>query len=172
MTPTELHAREAIDLIRSKDVMILRGLPGAGKDYFIEKYLRGLVPLVCSADRYFEMNGEYRFEPPRLGQVHDLCLFDALESLRAIMMKETSSPVVINNTNLSVLEITPYARAASAYGLSFGILTIDVKVEIAAARNAHGVPAASYDRLLKKLQTGDVQMPRDWVHRRVSSEVL
>ncbi len=53
-----------------KVLYIVRGIPGSGKSTFA-KQLVGADFLVCEADKYFMVDGEYKFDATKLKQAHD-----------------------------------------------------------------------------------------------------
>ena len=55
-----------------KKLYIVRGLPGSGKSTFAEA-LVGSDFLVCEADKYFIVDGEYKFDATKLRQAHEWC---------------------------------------------------------------------------------------------------
>ena len=55
-----------------KNLYIVRGLPGSGKSTFA-KTLVGHDFLVCEADKYFMVNGEYKFDVTKLKEAHESC---------------------------------------------------------------------------------------------------
>ena len=53
-----------------KKLYIVRGLPGSGKSTFAEA-LVGSDFLVCEADKYFMVDGEYKFDGSKLKDAHE-----------------------------------------------------------------------------------------------------
>ena len=50
-------------------LVLLRGLPGSGKSY-LGHYI---WTSVFEADKYFEQDGEYKFDPSKLKEAHQWC---------------------------------------------------------------------------------------------------
>ena len=149
-------------------VILMRGLPGCGKSHYIETKLRNSVLTlpnleVFSADHFFMVDGEYKFDPKNIGQAHASCFRTYLEFLYDMDIMELPEYVVIDNTNISAYEMSPYIQAANAYGLDHMITTLWYNPTLAAQRNIHGVPShtifAMYQRLLKE------ELPTFWKHR-------
>lgn len=126
-------------------VIILSGIPGAGKSTYAER--RYPDAYVVSADSYFMVDGEYRFDPAGLPAAHGACLRDFTRALQA----HEHATLVVDNTNISVAEIAPYAALALAYGADLRIVTVNADPENAWARNVHGVPAQSIRRMFDAL---------------------
>lgn len=91
-------------------VIMMSGVPGSGKSTLVARRWPGAV--VFSADAYFMVDGEYRFDPSRIGEAHCGCLRSFTETLQVADVEV----LVVDNTNLSVSEIAPYAALAQAYG--------------------------------------------------------
>jgi predicted kinase len=143
-------------------VVVLRAISGAGKTTYARQLLAQHVGTsrVVSADHLFEVDGEYRFDPARIGEAHAACLrafVDALESGTEL--------VIVDNTNTSVIECAPYMALAPAFGYSAEIHQLEVDPRVAAARNTHGVPADVVAKMAAKLAAD--QLPPWWTVRKV-----
>lgn len=132
-------------------IIIMSGIPGSGKSSHVLS-LVSEKSVVCSADHHFCDNPEheYRFNPGQLGTAHAKCFRKYLDTL--------ANPgdvdcLVVDNTNISELELAPYVSAAAAYGIIPKIITVWCSPEVASKRNTHGVPAASIHRMHQSLQT-------------------
>jgi predicted kinase len=137
-------------------VVILRGIPGSGKSTLAKKEFPGAV--VASSDKHFyNVWGNYKFDANRLSQTHQLCWRDFHHAL------EDGEPlIVVDNTNISVAEISPYVLPAQAYGYLVKIITLLCDPKEAAARNKHGVPeerVLSMDKYLR-----EAVLPPWWLH--------
>lgn len=122
---------------------ILSGLSGSGKSTYTSHCCGGAK--VQSADTFFMVNGEYRFDVSKLSQAHGACFKGTIEALQ-----NGESHVVVDNTNTSNEEIAPYVLAGQAFGYEVEIVTLiapkgmseEDYIAECAKRNAHGVPAA------------------------------
>jgi predicted kinase len=126
-----------------KRVVIMRGLPGSGKDAYIRN--RFLTPsavepvVVCSADDFFVKGGEYRFDVSKLGEAHSTCYRAFLEALAG-----QYSIIIVNNTHIRRWEYANYEIVARLFKVPVEI--IEMRVEtiaeafLCAKRNVHGVP--------------------------------
>lgn len=143
-------------------VVILRGLPGAGKSTYIKNVLEKLGQVfVCSADHFFMVGGKYTFNPLQLGDAHASCLRSFTQRL---LGQRADDVIVVDNTNLSVAEFAPYAALTLAYKAELEIVTIECGWQTAAGRNVHGVPMNSYSRMERALVKGTQDMPAYWPH--------
>jgi len=135
-------------------VYIMRGLPGSGKST-MAKNMAGATGRVVSADDFFMVDGEYRFDVAKLGEAHGQCMRRAIEHVQ----RDVEAPLVVDNTNISNVEIAPYVLLAQAYGWFPQILTLHSEsayiVSVCAKRNSHGVPiervTAMFEQLLLEL---------------------
>lgn len=89
-------------------MVIVRGLPGSGKSTFAKARYPEAVH--CEADMFFELGGEYRFDPKRLNQAHAWCQGRAIQAL------QDGRDVVVSNTFVKVWELTPYVEMAERFG--------------------------------------------------------
>lgn len=149
-----------------KTVIILCGISGSGKSTRIAK----LYPeaAVCSADHYFMVDGEYRFDPSKLPQAHGSCLKQFVSCLQGRLPDGQPPTVVVDNTNTTVAEVAPYAALALAYGYDLRIEILKVDPEVAAARNLHGVPLAGIVKMAERLATLKDSLPPWWPCEEVS----
>jgi predicted kinase len=134
---------------------IMIGLPGSGKSSFLSTHWLTKEPrtIVCSADTFFEKDGQYNFDPKLLSQAHAACLKKFIAACQA-----GQEDVAVDNTNLSLSEIAPYIAVATAYGLDIQVIRVETPVSVAMARNVHGVPPGAYVHMEKK----ELKMLEEW----------
>jgi predicted kinase len=119
---------------------IMVGPPGSGKSTIAHSW-RGDgeygPPHILSADDFFmdPETREYRFDIARIGEAHASCLRAAVEAFQRGV-----GFVVIDNTGGSIAEMAPYVALGMAYGYEIEVVRVRCIVEVAAARNVHGVP--------------------------------
>jgi len=130
--------------------------------------------MVCSADKFFELKGKYEFDRKRLSEAHQHSLrmfLGELHTQRSNCWECGGSDVdnlVVDNTNTTMDEMTPYLAAAAAYNYTIEVVTLDTPPEVAHARNVHGVPLETvqkqYERLMK------THVPAKWNPRVIKYE--
>lgn len=126
-----------------KQLILVRGLPGAGKSTLVAKNWPGAT--LVETDQEFMVNGQYRFNAGKLGEAH------TRTQERAFNLMAASFPViVIANTFTQGWEMSIYLRFAKHFG--YGISVVDLydgglTDKELAARNVHGVPEESIARM-------------------------
>lgn len=127
-------------------VVILSGVSGSGKSTkartMWNELAAGTYCKVVSADDFFMVDGEYKFDPSKLSAAHGACFKTFMDVL--YFERGFYDLLVVDNTNTTATEIAPYVLGAQAFGVEVEILTVMCETEddlkVCAARNAHGVP--------------------------------
>ncbi|XP_068207115.1 NEDD4-binding protein 2-like [Palaemon carinicauda] len=98
-------------ILRSKLMIILKGLPGSGKSTIAEN-IKMLYEnaVICSADHFFMVDGKYMFNPEKLKDAHGACQTKAREAA-----KRNKSVIVIDNTNIKNWESSCYLQMCKTY---------------------------------------------------------
>ncbi len=131
-------------------VVIARGVPGAGKTSTLLKLLGALasigIAIIHSTDDYFYVDGQYRFDPTRLAQYHNLNFQAFCQSL-----SEGIPIVVCDNTNVQEWQYRRYVEAAQEAGYRVVFLVMPHPDPVVAAkRNKHNVPLRVIEEMIKK----------------------
>jgi len=113
-------------------VLILSGPPGYGKSTYVEAL--NCDKQVVSADTFFMKDGVYCYSPLQVGEAHRACLrlFNLVASGTGFQKPDL---LIVDNTNVSLVEMAPYIRIAQAYGYEVEIHAFRVL-----RKNVHGVP--------------------------------
>lgn len=150
-------------------IMILRGISGSGKSHFAEECLEKLGSVVVSADFFFlSPSGKYTFDVSKLAEAHADCLRRFIRFCDEA--REGWSPaltLVVDNTNLTAIEIAPYYQIALAYGHEPEIVEFDCDPRIAFARNCHKVPFNVHTAQVTKMRSA---LPSFWKRRTIRIE--
>jgi len=138
---------------------------------------------VFSADHYFTVDGVYRFNPAQLPEAHQSCFAgycsylqatkDAGRPVRVLIMRGVPGSgkstwvaahacpddVVVDNTNVLWEHAVRYWLVARDCGFETVLVTVECAPEVAAARNAHGVPASSVMAMHARLIADEANIP-------------
>jgi predicted kinase len=155
-------ARERCEMSSTR-LVVLRGIPGAGKSTFVRKHLSADALIASADDGMVEGEGEdakYVFSPKKLPEAHGACLRKVINALRGHAFPN----IVVDNTSTSIAEVAPYVAVGQAYGAEVIVITLRIDPAIAGPRNTHGVPQAGVDRMAKALDEGSAAMPPWWCH--------
>ena len=148
-------------------ILIMRGLPGSGKSTHAETLAQKHGAVIVSADFFFleyekwinpmptPRQPVYRFDPKLLPQAHASCLRDFVRAIHG-----NKGLIIVDNTNLSVADLAPYAALALAYRYDLQILQMATDSEVCFARQVHGVSRHVFSRMVKTLQSEVI--PRRW----------
>lgn len=137
-------------------VTILMGVPGSGKSTWTKE--NRPTARVVSADHFFtDSEGNYNFDPTKMGEAHGMCLREYTETIQRRV-----SDVVVDNTNTTLLELGPYVSLAAAYGYRVEIIYLDCNHEVAATRNVHGVPLETVKKLAMNIMYTLRSIPPWW----------
>ena len=122
-----------------KNLILLRGLPGAGKST--------LAKLICNqhveADMYFQKDGEYKFDASKLKQAHEWCRERTEQYMRQ------GFNVVVSNTFTTEGEIAPYINLA--YKHKYRLTTIVVENRHGNS-SVHSVPQETIEKMKSRFQ--------------------
>ena len=128
-----------IETNNNADIILVRGLPGAGETTEANKLNR---PVCVAADDWFMVDGEYKFDPKGLPDAHGWCLDQATQGLQAGL------PVVVHNTFTQRWEMEPYIQLAERAGARLVVMSVfdgGLTDEELAERTNHDVPANAPD---------------------------
>jgi predicted kinase len=125
-----------------KDLILLRGLPGAGKSTFA-KMLGGNY---YEADDYFyDDEGNYNFNQRDLPKAHNWCKFRVEEAMN--FLKEER--IVVANTFTQEWEMKEYFELAEKYGYRVFTLIVENRH---GSKSVHDVPDATIGNMLHRFQ--------------------
>lgn len=115
-------------------VIILRGCSGASKSTFADylRYTSVDSPVICTADDYFMVNGEYKFDATKLGEAHSQCRFKFEQALL-----DEKELVIVANTSTTTKEIQPYLDLAAAKGYTVFSVVMENRH---GGKDSHNVP--------------------------------
>lgn len=134
----------------NKLVILLVGASGSGKSTWTEQFLKDHPEAshkVVSADFYFvQADGTYRFDHTKLGHAHGAC-----ERAFEIALESRTDIILVDNTNTRARERKTYVKKAKAAGYAVWLKVFKVDAAICAARNLHGVPAETIQKMIDRI---------------------
>lgn len=123
-----------------KSLIILRGLPGAGKSLLAEALE---IKAVCCADDYFIHGGEYLWKVEQLYDAHEWC-----ESKCRRFMKKQVGKIIVANTFTSARELKPYQDLARQFGYTIFSVVVENRH---GSKNIHKCPEATIEKFRNRL---------------------
>ncbi|QOI68029.1 hypothetical protein vecB_091 [Escherichia phage VEcB] len=128
-----------------KQLIILRGVSGAGKSTVAEIISEGYWP-ICEADQYhYTENGAYDWKPENVGKAHAWC-----QSIVRDAMASNIKKIIVSNTSTTEKELKPYFTLAE----EFGYQVISLVVENRHGNDSiHEVPQHIRDQQEKRLRS-------------------
>lgn len=128
----------------TKKLYIVRGVPGSGKST-LALNLVGHDFLVCEADKYFMVDGEYRFDASKLKDAHEACRNQVETYMKDSLVNDQFYPeIAVSNTFTQEWEMQPYFDLAKQYG--YMVFSIIVENRHGGS-NQHNVPAEAIQRM-------------------------
>lgn len=124
-----------------KTLILLRGLPGAGKTS-LAKSLGGIS---IEADQYFiDENGEYKFDASKLANAHNYCQTQTAAWMNMSTDQLSTDTIVVSNTFTTEKEMEPYIDYAEMY--SYRLVTLIVENRHG-SESIHGVPKEVMEKM-------------------------
>ena len=133
----------------TKKLYIVRGVPGSGKSTFALN-LVGSDFLVCEADKYFMVDGEYKFDGSKLKEAHESCR-NLVETYMkdSLLNDQFYREIAVSNTFTQEWEMQPYLDLAKQYG--YMVFTVIVENRHGSV-NQHGVPDEALTRMKDRFE--------------------
>lgn len=117
----------------SKNLYLIRGLPGSGKSTFALKLANAVGAFNFEADHFHEdADGNYVWRPENVANAHALCQ----RAVRHIM-SSSGKDVVVSNTSTTEKELKPYLDLAKEWGYTVTSLIVENRH---GNKSIHGVP--------------------------------
>ena len=140
----------------NKSLYILRGISGSGKSTLAKEIIQqeGKEGIIVSADDYFinPQTQKYEFRGDKIPAAHQWAQNKAFNAMR-----QSVSPILIDNTNTQCWEAKPYVEEGVKNGYTILVREPTTPwaknaVELA-KRNQHGVPEEAINRMLERWET-------------------
>ena len=138
-------------------VFVCRSLPGSGKSFLVDNMTKNMAPnefVVCCADDYLTINGQYVWSPERAGAAHIKCYRKFLESLI-----QKIPNVFLANTNLVWSQFKDYVKYANLAGYEVHLIRPKTWwrncVEVCYIMNSHGLTYEKLEMMKSRMQTDE-----------------
>ena len=139
-----------------RQAIIMRGIPGSGKSTYVRETLwkefevpmPREVPVVCSADDFHMVDGEYKFDPKNIQKAHRACLKKFIDACR-----KGSPLVIVDNTNTQQWEYVQYVNIAQSFGYDVKIVEFRITATQSYERNVHNVPLDVIEKMYERFQS-------------------
>lgn len=133
----------------TKTLLLIRGLPGAGKSTFAHFVWNDYA--ICEADKYFvNENGEYKFDATKLKEAHAWCKKEVEIRMMDNALNEQYYPeIVVSNTFTQEWEMEDYFKLAEKYG--YRVFSIIVENRHG-NKNVHGVPEEKLKQMRERFK--------------------
>ena len=129
----------------TKELFLLRGLPGSGKTTLANQLGGSLV----EADRYFMEYGEYKFDASKLKEAHAWCKEQVQNWMETNGRGFDVPRIVVSNTFTQEWEMKPYYDLAREHGYMVFSLIVENRH---GGKNVHNVPEDKIDQMRKRFE--------------------
>lgn len=126
-----------------KTLIIIRGMPGAGKSTLAQKLkLFSLDGVICEADQFFtDTKGKYHYIPHLVPSAHEWCRRKVITA-----MEQGVETIIVSNTTTTQDRVKPYLELAQAFGYQ-----VQQIVVFGDFGSIHNVPDETMDKMRQQL---------------------
>lgn len=126
------------------NLILVRGLPGAGKTTLAKNKYIPLGYVHLEADMFFITDGIYNFNPSKIGKAHEWCQEQTKQHLNQ------GHNVIVTNTFTTLWEMKYYLNLAKVVPAKLKVIHAQGKF-----KNVHGVPQQALDRMAGRWEAFD-----------------
>jgi predicted kinase len=128
-----------------KTLILLRGLPGAGKSTLAKMLVGDKDYCHKEADMFFvDGDGNYKFKPDQIKNAHTWCKEEI-----DFLMRYEHSPVVVSNTFTQEWEMDTYFELAEKYGYRVHSVIMENRHD---GVNEHGCPDDKIEQMKNRFE--------------------
>ena len=128
-----------------KILYLLRGVPGSGKSTVAQN----IGGTHFETDKYFMVDGEYKFDPTKLKQYHQMCQDEVNLAMIQNHTAHFNDVIVVSNTFTQEWEMKPYFDLAKTYGYQVFSLIVENRH---GGTNTHNVPQDKLDMMRDRFE--------------------
>jgi predicted kinase len=126
-----------------KTVILLRGIPGAGKSTLANLLLPNKPQCIRSADMYFEdEEGNYKFNARELPTAHKWC-----RNQVEYLMSDQEELIIVDNTFTQEWEMADYFDLAKKYDYQISSIVVENRH---GSKSIHNVPQDKIDMMRER----------------------
>ena len=127
-----------------KILWIVRGIPGCGKSTVAIELAKGYdnEKIICCADDYHMVNGEYKWSLEKQGFAHKSC-----QTKCETLMTNNSQRIIVANTSTTLKEMKPYTALAEKYGYTVFSIIVENRHD---GKDVHNVPEISLSAMTER----------------------
>lgn len=127
----------------TKELFIVRGVPGCGKSTFAESLCRQ-HGVHLEADMYFMKDGKYKFNLDKLRNAHEWCYRECERALQHEIAR-----VVVSNTSTQLKEFKKYMELGEKYGYTIYSIVVENRH---GGTNSHNVPEETLRKMKDRFE--------------------
>ena len=128
-----------------KQLILLRGLPGAGKSTLAKLLVGDKSYCHKEADMFFvDREGNYKFEPSKIKDAHAWCKEET-----EFLLRLEHSPVVVSNTFTQEWEMDAYFELAEEFGYQVFSLIVENRH---GGMNVNGCPEDKIEQMRNRFE--------------------
>lgn len=132
----------------NKYLILIRGIPGSGKTSFAKTIWSDYV--IVEADKFFEKDGEYKFDPTKLKDAHQWCKDTVEQFMKDNELNHQFYPeIVVSNTFTQEWEMQPYIDLANKYGYKIFSLIVENRH---GNKSVHNVPDETIQKMINRFE--------------------
>jgi len=135
-----MEYEEYIQSRMKMNLILIRGVSGSGKTTLAEAITD--KENICTADDFFMVNGEYKFDVTKLGQAHAYC-----QTKCRLRMAVGTPLIVVANTFTREKEMKEYFNLAEEFGYRVHSVIVENRH---GGTNIHNVPEETLSAMIKR----------------------
>jgi len=129
----------------TKELFLLRGLPGSGKTTLANQLGGSLI----EADRYFMVYSEYKFDASKLKEAHAWCREQVQNWMETNGRGFDVPRIVVSNTFTQEWEMKPYFDLAKEHGYTVFSLIVENRH---GGKNVHDCPEETITKMRERFE--------------------
>lgn len=105
--------------------------------------------VIVEADKFFEKDGEYKFDPTKLKDAHQWCRDTVEQHMKNNIKYQFYPEIVVSNTFTQEWEMQPYIDLANKYGYKIFSLIVENRH---GNKSVHNVPDETIQKMIDRFE--------------------